>query len=220
MKPYAANPLTPRMLVGLRDLQTGKNLSYASTSVGRPTKQRLAKFGLATFDTPKDWNGPMHITARGLQVVQESPLEEKDLRGLSSRPRSWRTHERVPEKICRLLSLNLAASSTGVSGRFVVSITPLGREWLRCTCPQVCDCQSPDTNPGLCSNNCPEHNLHPLVTPDCSANHHRNGAENAPKFLQTSCSHCGAVFGPGNHGYSHCADHAGVRKLPSSEITY
>jgi hypothetical protein len=29
----------------------------------------------------------------------------------------------------------------------------------------------------------------------------------APKFEQTSCSQCGREFGPGDHGYSHCADH-------------
>lgn len=69
MKTYTSNPLTPRMLVGLRDLRVGKNLSYANTCVGRPTKQRLAKYGLATFDTPRDWDGPMHITERGLQIL-------------------------------------------------------------------------------------------------------------------------------------------------------
>lgn len=27
------------------------------------------------------------------------------------------------------------------------------------------------------------------------------------KFAETSCSQCGRGFGPGDHGYSHCADH-------------
>ena len=40
----------------------------------------------------------------------------------------------------------------------------------------------------------------------------------SPKFSQTSCSHCGAVFGPGDHGFSHCEDHRVVRKLPDRDI--
>ena len=36
---------------------------------------------------------------------------------------------------------------------------------------------------------------------------------NIPKFKETYCSHCGAAFGPGNHGYSHCEDHRGVNKI-------
>jgi hypothetical protein len=39
-----------------------------------------------------------------------------------------------------------------------------------------------------------------------------------PKFSQTSCSHCGAVFGPGDHGFSHCEDHRGMRKLPDKDV--
>ena len=27
------------------------------------------------------------------------------------------------------------------------------------------------------------------------------------QFETTSCSQCGATFGPGDHGYSHCDDH-------------
>ena len=30
----------------------------------------------------------------------------------------------------------------------------------------------------------------------------------APKFANVSCSQCGQDFGPGDHGYSHCIDHA------------
>lgn len=29
------------------------------------------------------------------------------------------------------------------------------------------------------------------------------------KFEHTYCSQCGQVFGPGDHGYSHCIDHMG-----------
>jgi hypothetical protein len=71
MKSYSNNPLTPRMIEALKELNVGKNLAFASTSVGRPTKQRLAKYGLAIYDTPKDWDGTMHITAEGLKIVQE-----------------------------------------------------------------------------------------------------------------------------------------------------
>lgn len=28
-----------------------------------------------------------------------------------------------------------------------------------------------------------------------------------PKFPETFCSQCGAEFGPGDHGYSHCENH-------------
>lgn len=30
---------------------------------------------------------------------------------------------------------------------------------------------------------------------------------NTPRFEKTYCSQCGREFGPGDHGYSHCADH-------------
>ena len=30
-----------------------------------------------------------------------------------------------------------------------------------------------------------------------------------PRFENVSCSSCGRDFGPGDWGYSHCADHAG-----------
>jgi hypothetical protein len=66
MKSYAREPLTPRMLVGLRELRGGGDLDFPTTSVGRPTKQRLAKLGLATFDRLRDWDGPMHVTPEGL----------------------------------------------------------------------------------------------------------------------------------------------------------
>lgn len=36
------------------------------------------------------------------------------------------------------------------------------------------------------------------------------------KFENVSCSQCGREFGPGDHGYSHCADHldSPVRYIP------
>ena len=69
MKSYARDPLNPQMLVGLRELQEGGILDFATTSVGRPTKQRLAKFGLATFDRIKDWDGTMHVSSKGLHAL-------------------------------------------------------------------------------------------------------------------------------------------------------
>lgn len=30
----------------------------------------------------------------------------------------------------------------------------------------------------------------------------------APRFAQVFCSSCGQGFGPGDEGFSHCADHA------------
>lgn len=35
----------------------------------------------------------------------------------------------------------------------------------------------------------------------------------AARFANVSCSHCGGDFGPGNHGYSHCEDHAPKRDV-------
>lgn len=62
-------PFTPRMVAGLKALQAGDTLDFATTCVGRPTKQRLAKFGLAEYLTPKDWDGPMRITAKGVRAI-------------------------------------------------------------------------------------------------------------------------------------------------------
>jgi len=73
MKSYTDNPATPTMLQALRELYAGHNLhrsDYPKTGVGKITKQRLAKFGLASFDAAKDWDGPMHITAKGVDVLQ------------------------------------------------------------------------------------------------------------------------------------------------------
>lgn len=33
------------------------------------------------------------------------------------------------------------------------------------------------------------------------------------KFAQTWCSQCGREFGPGNHGFSHCENHAAIDAL-------
>lgn len=33
----------------------------------------------------------------------------------------------------------------------------------------------------------------------------------AARFPATSCSQCGSGFGPGDHGFSHCQDHADPR---------
>jgi hypothetical protein len=35
----------------------------------------------------------------------------------------------------------------------------------------------------------------------------------APRFANVGCSECGRGFGPGNAGFSHCADHIGRRAL-------
>jgi hypothetical protein len=73
MKPYASDPLTPRMLIGLRELQLGGNLgSHHAGCVGRPTKQRLAKLGLAAFIRAKGWDGPMYITMKGIRVLRDT----------------------------------------------------------------------------------------------------------------------------------------------------
>lgn len=47
-----------------------------------------------------------------------------------------------------------------------------------CVCPSECDCQNPEPESGtaLVSNGCPIHNLYPLITPECMADVHRNGA--------------------------------------------
>ena len=32
-----------------------------------------------------------------------------------------------------------------------------------------------------------------------------------PRFPEVSCSQCGQSFGPGDHGFSHCANHAHLK---------
>lgn len=68
-KPHIGK-LTPRMVEALHALAQGNALDYTNTCVGRPTKQRLAKFGLAEYLPQTDsllskWDGPMVITERG-----------------------------------------------------------------------------------------------------------------------------------------------------------
>lgn len=80
MKPYAEIPLTPRMRRALESLANGEgDLNY----VGRPTKQRLAKYGLAQYvllvrrskGERQDWDGPQRITAKGLLAIGRSPSD-------------------------------------------------------------------------------------------------------------------------------------------------
>lgn len=33
------------------------------------------------------------------------------------------------------------------------------------------------------------------------------------RFDNVGCSHCGGSFGPGNHGFSHCESHKGLRRV-------
>lgn len=40
-----------------------------------------------------------------------------------------------------------------------------------------------------------------------------------PKFENTYCSQCGAEFGPGDHGYSHCSDHIDEQTQGSDEFS-
>lgn len=61
-------PLTPRMREALKLLAAGDEMPFAHTHIGRPTKQRLAKYGLAEHLKPKDWDGPMRITEKGLRA--------------------------------------------------------------------------------------------------------------------------------------------------------
>lgn len=63
-------PMTPRMKLALRALETGEDLAFERTCVGRPTKQRLAKYGLAEYLTPKDWDGPMRLTPKGSRFLR------------------------------------------------------------------------------------------------------------------------------------------------------
>jgi hypothetical protein len=40
-----------------------------------------------------------------------------------------------------------------------------------------------------------------------------------PKFEQTFCSQCGGIFGPGDSGFSHCDQHAGLPNLDEPSET-
>jgi len=35
----------------------------------------------------------------------------------------------------------------------------------------------------------------------------------SPRFPNVTCSHCGGAFGPGDHGFSHCENHAHLMRL-------
>jgi len=67
MKSSTDHPLTPKMIRALWMLCDGESLR---TGVGQPTKQRLAKYGLATFDRSGDWDGPMHVTDAGVDALK------------------------------------------------------------------------------------------------------------------------------------------------------
>lgn len=43
---------------------------------------------------------------------------------------------------------------------------------MDCICTRSCDCQAPDDEPALISNECPEHNFHPEPSPECRADVH------------------------------------------------
>lgn len=58
--------ITPMMRAALLALRHGHTLE----GWGLPTKQRLAKQGLAKYLTPKLWNGPMKIADAGLMVIE------------------------------------------------------------------------------------------------------------------------------------------------------
>ena len=67
------DPTTPRMLRALHILNHAvaeERIAYMMCTIGRPTKQRLAKLDLATYNTPKDWDGPMRITEKGRIVLK------------------------------------------------------------------------------------------------------------------------------------------------------
>ena len=43
----------------------------------------------------------------------------------------------------------------------------------KCICTHICDCQSPDSNPAMVSNECPIHNDDPDPSPECPV--HKEG---------------------------------------------
>jgi uroporphyrinogen-III synthase len=51
-------------------LAAGDPLRFDATCVGRPTKQRLNKYGLAVYSVPQDsWDGPMELTDKGRRFL-------------------------------------------------------------------------------------------------------------------------------------------------------
>lgn len=80
--------------------------------------------------------------------------EENALRTVAAKPRSWGHLGWMLDEFCHLHAVGLVEWNDK-NGRCVVSISAAGREWLRCICPQVYDCQSPGTDPAMISNGCP-----------------------------------------------------------------
>lgn len=77
-----------------------------------------------------------------------------------------------------LLNLKTGRPIKASKGR-VAELRRAGRIVVRCICPTECDCQNPEPKSGtaLVSNECPEHNLIPRVSPECCADGiHNNGA--------------------------------------------
>jgi hypothetical protein len=56
--------------------------------------------------------------------------------------------------------------------------------------------------------------LPPTLPASCHyalAQYRAQQAATPPRFSRTFCSSCGREFGPGNHGFSHCENHAHLR---------
>jgi len=78
MKPCASNTMTPTMLKALRAIEAGEDVSAVA---GQPTRQRLAKFGLAEFVpiktlaelTTSRWDRPMQFTEKGKTALAGHP---------------------------------------------------------------------------------------------------------------------------------------------------
>lgn len=53
-----------------------------------------------------------------------------------------------------------------------------------------------------------EFQLPPTMPASCAEILARVRERQAPRFAETFCSSCGRGFGPGDHGFSHCDNHA------------
>ena len=62
---------------------------------------------------------------------------------------------------------------------------------------------TPITNPAFRYTN--------AASTDIRATWARFGWKQKPRFENVSCSQCGAEFGPGDNGFSHCANHAHLK---------
>jgi hypothetical protein len=123
--------LTRNMRNGLIRLTQGDDLLKWT---GRPTKQRLAKHGLAEFVTPKDWDGPMRLTEKG-----KAKLAAERAQGMRKRAaehgvgpgarvlRLSRTREDGSEWTCLFLYDTAAAHHEADWGAHGQSFT---REWV------------------------------------------------------------------------------------------